>query len=249
MTACSEDHPRLRGEHRSDTSGYIKIPGSPPLTRGTQRFTSNFAPSSRITPAYAGNTCSIVSYHSIIWDHPRLRGEHVYLRICTVTIMGSPPLTRGTPLADISDRRKCGITPAYAGNTEVKQGDIFSDKDHPRLRGEHRLLYYRQTFSKGSPPLTRGTLNCLIMLMFFWRITPAYAGNTIHFLQPLLYYRDHPRIRGEHKSVAWSRTRAQGSPPHTRGTLYFIKLIECIRQITPAYAGNTLLRLHQHHFQ
>ena len=93
----TQDHPRLRGEHRSDTSGYIKIPGSPPLTRGTQRFTSNFAPSSRITPAYAGNTCSIVSYHSIIWDHPRLRGEHVYLRICTVTIMGSPPLTRGTP--------------------------------------------------------------------------------------------------------------------------------------------------------
>ena len=50
------------------------------------------------------------------------------------------------------------ITPAYAGNTEIKISAIGDIKDHPRLRGEH-FDYINAPYDKTG-------------------ITPAYAGNT-----------------------------------------------------------------------
>ena len=175
----SRDHPRIRGEH-GFTAFTVKISlGSPPHTRGTRYLVIQLWSPAGITPAYAGNTASVQLSLSNTQDHPRLRGEHAYLYLFDRMQRGSPPLTRGTPLADISDRRKCGITPAYAGNTEVKQGDIFSDKDHPRLRGEHLFHCFVPFYYLGSPPLTRGTRVLEDMHSYDYGITPAYAGNTI----------------------------------------------------------------------
>ena len=54
--------------------------------------------------------------------------------------------------------RKCGITPAYAGNTYTFLHDLHKAEDHPRVCGKH--------------------LNERIFQNFKLRITPAYAGNT-----------------------------------------------------------------------
>ena len=51
--------------------------------------------------------------------------------------------------------------------------------------------------------------------------------------------RDHPRIRGEHKPVAFFFATKLGSPPHTRGTRLLIQNLRVHCRITPAYAGNT----------
>ena len=55
--------------------------------------------------------------------------------------------------------------------------------------------------------------------------------------------RDHPRIRGEHEAGGRQVYIAQGSSPHSRGTLSCLKLVMPAARIIPAFAGNTLRRL------
>ena len=51
---------------------------------------------------------------------------------------GSPPPTRGTLVNPKQLKAVLRITPAYAGNTKLESVIDVVDKDHPRLRGEHR---------------------------------------------------------------------------------------------------------------
>ena len=173
----------------------------------------------RITPAYAGNTTSDLHSCKIIWDHPRIRGEHVVFVVLTVQSLGSPPHTRGT-LYDIAIIIYITrITPAYAGNTQRLYRRLFYPRDHPRIRGEH--YHWITDFRK-----------CR-------RITPAYAGNTRTDAKERINLKDHPRIRGEHAGKSILVDESLGSPPHTRGT-HFLKAENQVRdRITPAYAGNT----------
>ena len=72
-----------------------------------------------------------------------------------------------------------GITPAYAGNTYLSYGRCVQDKDHPRLRGEHKFMPALLPLMVGSPPPTRGTHDDTLPFSGVDRITPAYAGNTL----------------------------------------------------------------------
>ena len=93
---ASKDHPRLRGEHKQLQNNVRKYRGSPPPTRGTLHLVKPRFYSTRITPAYAGNTSASCNFRDFDRDHPRLRGEHysTYYLICDNG--GSPPPTRGT---------------------------------------------------------------------------------------------------------------------------------------------------------
>ena len=53
------------------------------------------------------------------------------------------------------------------------------------------------------------------------------------------FYKDHPRLRGEHLVAAIGPAIIAGSPPPTRGTLEPILSSAGLSRITPAYAGNT----------
>ena len=70
--------------------------GSPPPTRGTRCIRYLLSVKGGITPAYAGNTKFIYVPRTRIWDHPRLRGEHICFHFLAVGFQGSPPPTRGT---------------------------------------------------------------------------------------------------------------------------------------------------------
>ncbi|EFU77574.1 hypothetical protein HMPREF0381_0530 [Lachnoanaerobaculum saburreum DSM 3986] len=133
------DHPRLRGEHTFIHSGQNPVKGSPPLTRGTQICLPVNQICRGITPAYAGNTQWDTSNTFKKRDHPRLRGEHLYLQSGLPKRIGSPPLTRGTPGNAPYTLRIDGITPAYAGNTGFADFGTAGAWDHPRIRGEHVL--------------------------------------------------------------------------------------------------------------
>ena len=154
----------------------------------------------------------------LIWDHPRLRGEHVLFIASISVLLGSPPPTRGTRCY-IRNMRVCvGITPAYAGNTISSRPCSIVFEDHPRLRGEH--LRFRQIGMAqwGSPPPTRGTLLSRADDLINKRITPAYAGNTYIIFFNSLINQDHPRLRGEHGFTNKQISNQIGSPPPTRGT-------------------------------
>ena len=92
------------------------------------------------------------------------------------------------------------ITPAYAGNTSWCVSRFRTYKDHPRLRGEHISICRYRYVDSGSPPLTRGTRCGSFLHPVCGGITPAYAGNTLVDKVVKVWYRDHPRLRGEHSS-------------------------------------------------
>ena len=195
-----------------------RIPGSPPLTRGTLHGRREEHIRNGITPAHAGNTSSPPSLCSTPWDHPRSRGEHSYLISKPYHNKGSPPPTRGTLHSFITISSGYGITPAYAGNT-IPLLDIRQRlRDHPRLRGEHLNISPSPVRSQGSPPPTRGTLGTHAAVITFTGITPAYAGNTLSLSLLVAYVGDHPRLRGEHSNGQNPPASVRGSPPPTRGT-------------------------------
>ena len=115
------DHPRLRGEHLISLTWSVNGAGSSPLTRGAPSQVTAATGLSRIIPAYAGSTKGETSKFPPIWDHPRLRGEHVSFSSTSRQERGSSPLTRGAPHRAAGDAGGGRIIPAYAGSTATFQ--------------------------------------------------------------------------------------------------------------------------------
>ena len=93
----------------------------------------------------------------------------------------------------------------------------MSEKDHPRIRGEHLHHLVRSVFVDGSSPHTRGALRHFAPPSPRVGIIPAYAGSTTATNASSPTAMDHPRIRGEHFDRSVWAVRAAGSSPHTRG--------------------------------
>ena len=91
----------------------------------------------------------------------------------------------------------------------------------------------------GSPPHTRGIQIFTVGYVFQIGFTPAYAGNTHATTAIIIYWRVHPRIRGEYRNLTAVVYITGGSPPHTRGIQVRDKRARGVEGFTPAYAGNT----------
>ena len=113
------DHPRLRGEKLPYTRRiYIRL-GSPPLARGKVSNFPDQCVNFRITPACAGKSENVKSKDMASWDHPRLRGEKVFLYEIEKQTEGSPPLARGKAVPDTRVILPIRITPACAGKSQL----------------------------------------------------------------------------------------------------------------------------------
>ena len=166
----AQDHPRIRGEHERNPPEIYSGGG--------------------IIPAYAGSTGPYTAVLTVDEDHPRIRGEHCEKRHIFYRHLGSSPHTRGAPSQLVDEPPRARIIPAYAGSTGPAQKGALDGRDHPRIRGEHRIVPDGPTRRKG--------------------IIPAYAGSTGRRRVGYRRAPDHPRIRGEH---TWKSLQYQGSPP------------------------------------
>ena len=92
---------------------------------------------------------------------------------------------------------------------------------------------------KGSPPLARGILLKIRLILAVLGITPACAGNTGSVSRPMRHKGDHPRLRGEYILVVFKGINPRGSPPLARGIRDGTSEVRQERGITPACAGNT----------
>ena len=137
LSHWSRDHPRMRGEHERPRVPCRECEGSSPHARGTQvpQFIGLY--DSGIIPACAGNTAESDLSNNCVWDHPRMRGEHIKGIRILWGILGSSPHARGTHIAEHSDPLGTGIIPACAGNTVFQKCPMSNRWDHPRMRGEH----------------------------------------------------------------------------------------------------------------
>ena len=71
-----------------------------------------------------------------IEDHPRLCGEKFVIVLTIRSQIGSPPPMRGKANKDSNTTTPLGITPAYAGKSQVHCHHKPDHEDHPRLCGE-----------------------------------------------------------------------------------------------------------------
>ena len=90
-----EDHPRVCGEKTLMRLVRFAVLGSPPRMRGKAMFFTAPAMLPRITPAYAGKSCSPYLWQTGRRDHPRVCGEKWYNAAQSWQQMGSPPRMRG----------------------------------------------------------------------------------------------------------------------------------------------------------
>ena len=132
-----------------------------------------------IIPAYAGNTHKRAAQSVHAWDHPRVCGEHFFMRLTVASSPGSSPRMRGTLVDWKFEFDSAGIIPAYAGNTKVEYKNDGGERDHPRVCGEHSARLSGSGRSSGSSPRMRGTLAPGRNKWCPVGIIPAYAGNTL----------------------------------------------------------------------
>ena len=213
------DHPRIRGEHLHWSPERCRQCGSSPHTRGA-------------LPA------PLVGRDGVS-DHPRIRGEHDIITATGCRPWGSSPHTRGARRRRRRHHGTQGIIPAYAGSTASTTRASTPVPDHPRIRGEHRLLEHGEIQGAGSSPHTRGARILLTLDPLAQRIIPAYAGSTANPWIVHAERRDHPRIRGEHALPPLRPASARGSSPHTRGAPAGRSCAWEPTGIIPAYAGST----------
>ena len=107
------------------------------------------------------------------------------------------------------------------------------------MRGEHLKALASTFTSKGSSPHARGTLEAVSGEGEYRGIIPACAGNTNEAWRQWSGVRDHPRMRGEHRTARRRLAVLRGSSPHARGTPAPSYSAAIQVWIIPACAGNT----------
>ena len=110
------------------------------------------------------------------------------------------------------------------------------------MRGEYLRWPAAPTPFMGSPPHARGILEYEKSKPVQTGITPACAGNTFRRSVRCKAFWDHPRMRGEYRLPSILVVFPQGSPPHARGIQVIQDALVKSRGITPACAGNTVLK-------
>ena len=177
----------------------------------------------------------------ILWqDHPRIRGEKLFVRTPKGITIGSSPHTRGKAYLPFGLFAFLRIIPAYAGKRTIFRSRSSSTRDHPRIRGEKHLSAPILVSGTGSSPHTRGKVNDDPSEGTICRIIPAYAGKSLTPQDSVGQCRDHPRIRGEKFRVIFPAEDVPGSSPHTRGKVRFGGDNHLQTRIIPAYAGKRL---------
>ena len=141
----------------------------------------------RITPAYAGKSCTSCSWQPRSRDHPRMCGEKYRKPVAKFLPSGSPPRMRGKGLLQIFVSEPLGITPAYAGKSAPFLTLPGIAWDHPRVCREKAQDVTLQCWAMGSPPRVRGKGHLTLAVRHMHRITPAYAGKS-DILHPTAHY-------------------------------------------------------------
>ena len=172
----------------------------------------------RVIPAWAGNTHNQGVGGAGITGHPRVGGEHASRRTCSSRCSGSSPRGRGTLTSKQPRWLRGRVIPAWAGNTHLDTWCARLYAGHPRVGGEHDIDGCLFTMTDGSSPRGRGTLSTLATRTLFWRVIPAWAGNTGGPIPPKPTTTGHPRVGGEHHGAAIMTTPRFGSSPRGRGT-------------------------------
>ena len=172
------DHPRMCGEHPKTANSRYMSRGSSPHVRGALDSAGDFLGCVGIIPACAGSTPFWSLWETSCRDHPRMCGEHVWLRYGYYVQRGSSPHVRGAPRHSRPPQCQRGIIPACAGSTPTATSNSRGSRDHPRMCGEHMSIERLYCPSRGSSPHVRGAREVRRFRHLERGIIPACAGST-----------------------------------------------------------------------
>ena len=174
--------------------------GSSPLTRGKRAWRRTQRPPTRLIPAHAGKTRSMIWATIASAAHPRSRGENGGSAARPAPHGGSSPLTRGKLAHVAKMRHHCRLIPAHAGKTTTSSSTSTRTPAHPRSRGENAIQSAYKHSCAGSSPLTRGKRPPTNTPTMAGRLIPAHAGKTMWCAALPRRLQAHPRSRGENTS-------------------------------------------------
>ena len=227
------------GEHFIISARGLGKTGSSPHVRGALSQLQCPCRWLGIIPACAGSTRTLRGFRTGRWDHPRMCGEHYVHRPQLDWDVGSSPHVRGARCFATVFLDGFGIIPACAGSTCPSRPSAATAGDHPRMCGEHRICCQSCKISTGSSPHVRGALVQDFLQGLSTGIIPACAGSTLGMGNWCRFRWDHPRMCGEHKSMAFCVGTLRGSSPHVRGALVWSCPYCGHSGIIPACAGST----------
>ena len=214
--------------------------GSPPRRRGKVVFALADVAIARITPAWAGKSCSDCRCSNRRWDHPRIGGEKTKLDVFYAASKGSPPRGRGKVYPFRVGPVAVRITPAWAGKSLFCFTAAVPIQDHPRTGGERSGMKGMKSWKLGSPPHRRGKGIQADGAGAWAGITPAWAGKRLPHPQRHQAAQDHPRVGGEKELGDRFKTAELGSPPRRRGKGWRVVDHHPLPGITPAQAGKSI---------
>ena len=154
--------------------------GLPPRGRGKVHVLELHVVPSGITPPQAGKSCPTCTPGTRPTDHPRMGGEKLANYLLEPLDKGSPPHGRGKDRFRPPSTHSTRITPAWAGKRQSWTSETWPQRDHPRMGGEKGTSGNSSTAGSGSPPHGRGKAPISRLRWLSPRITPAWAGKSLH---------------------------------------------------------------------
>ena len=180
ISTMRSDHPRSCGANGHAGRHGRRLAGSSPLVRGQPDGAGDASRQTRIIPARAGPTASLMLAKVEGTDHPRSCGANAYRASDDTGPCGSSPLVRGQRDDTVRPVLGVRIIPARAGPTSPK----IVSYDPP----------------DGSSPLVRGQPVRIARRFNATRIIPARAGPTLPVTALSRGSADHPRSCGANQS-------------------------------------------------
>ena len=171
-------HPHVCGEHGDGVSCSAAKKGSSPRMRGTLMGDHFLTLRHGLIPTYAGNTHASRAHIHASQAHPHVCGEHRFICSVLVSMWGSSPRMRGTPVELSTIQVVDGLIPTYAGNTVYTLYVYFVNWAHPHVCGEHSARFRLRRRREGSSPRMRGTHAGQGSNLRPAGLIPTYAGNT-----------------------------------------------------------------------
>ncbi len=229
--------PRSRGEAFTSHVSTPRIPGGPPLARGS--LTGKLAASylRGWTPARAGKPTQVVRHDPLEAVDPRSRGEASSRAKAMTSESGGPPLARGSHPRECVGDLAGGWTPARAGKPPRPASCRSASRVDPRSRGEAALDLRLDEVPEGGPPLARGSRHRRQVRRVVEGWTPARAGKPSPRRRLPVPVRVDPRSRGEAWARATRTTLRSGGPPLARGSQARSGARQLGQGWTPARAG------------
>ena len=216
--AQSRAHPRVGGDDSSLMRRRLLAAGSPPRGRGRRELDVALLPGVGLTPAWAGTTSRYRDPSSPGRAHPRVGGDDREQVASSVTGEGSPPRGRGRlSILSVDDQGE-GLTPAWAGTTDLQDCGQWQSWAHPRVGGDDWMGFSTASRGVGSPPRGRGRREARHGARTVRGLTPAWAGTT---RGPALGSRAseaHPRVGGDDREPRLRARPFDGLTPAWAGT-------------------------------